>query len=114
MIELWNYFIYWLQDKLENRTFGAARSPMWEHARRQWIVKNPACAVCETEKGCEVHHKLPFHLHPERELDPTNFITLCRDHHYLFGHLLNWSAYNPEVEVDSKIYNGKIKSRLTE
>lgn len=99
-------------DYADYRTLGAARSPKWESVRKEFMKLHAICAVCSTTKDCEVHHKKPFHLDPALELDPTNFITLCRDHHYLFGHLLNWSAYNPEVDADARIYHDKIKNRL--
>ena len=111
MTHLWNSIIYWLMDRVQNRTFGARRSPRWEHLRRQHLIERPFCAVCETIEDCEVHHIKPFFLFPELELDPSNLITLCREHHYFFGHLNDWSSYNPDVETDALIYRGKLRNR---
>jgi 5-methylcytosine-specific restriction endonuclease McrA len=51
-----------------------------------------------------VHHKKPFHLFPQLELEPTNLITLCmesgKDCHIKLGHGDNFKAYNPNVEED--------------
>jgi hypothetical protein len=58
-----------------------------------------------------VHHKMPFHIDQSLELNPQNLITLCRPHHYLAGHLMNWSSYNPQVVVDSANWLAKINSR---
>jgi 5-methylcytosine-specific restriction protein A len=98
-------------DYAEYRTLGGQRSGLWPHVRNNFLVLNSSCAVCGKKEELEVHHKVPFHEKPELELDPQNLITFCGDHHFLFGHLLNWSSYNPEVEVDARIYHDKIKLR---
>lgn len=100
-----------LGDYSLQRTLGAERSSQWPRVRENYISLHPNCAVCATDKNCEVHHRLPFHDHPELELDPTNFITLCRDHHYLYGHLLNWSSFNVDVEADAMAMRFKINTR---
>ena len=73
--------------------------------------------MCGGKVKLEVHHKKPFHIHPELELDPTNFITLCEadkggvNCHLLFGHLGNFKSLNDTVETDAAQWNTKIKSR---
>jgi len=65
----------------------------------------------------EVHHILPFHIHPEKELDPSNLITLCekKDNgvncHLLFGHLGSFKSLNAFVVKDSHEWSKKIKGR---
>ena len=105
--------IQWFKDLWRGYpVFGsAARSPQWERVRKEWLKSHPQCAVTGDTKGCEVHHKKPFHLHPELELDPSNFITLRRDMHLLYGHLMNWSAFNDSVEEDTKLWYSKIQNR---
>lgn len=56
-------------------------------------------------KSVEVHHKKPFHLHPEYELDPDNLITLCEGKefsslacHLVFGHLGNYKLENQYID----------------
>lgn len=79
-------------------TFGAVRSPEWPKVRRQWLKENPQCAVCGKKTKLDVHHKIPFHIDPKRELDMSNLITLCADPcHIIFGHCGNWKLYRPNV-----------------
>lgn len=81
------------------------RSPRWPACRRAWLVQHPTCAACGSREMVQVHHKAPFHLFPQRELDPTNLITLCErpgvDHHLNIGHLGDWRKFNPRVEEDA-------------
>lgn len=53
-----------------------------------------------------VHHKVPFHIAPELELEESNLITLCmsedRHCHLLIGHGDSFKAYVPDVEGFSK------------
>jgi 5-methylcytosine-specific restriction enzyme A len=91
------------------------RSPHWPSVRRAHLLREPACAVCGATDDAQVHHVQPFHLHPERELDPANFITLCEragsNHHLLFGHLLDWHSWNPRVREDAAAWAEKIRTR---
>lgn len=93
-------------DKTPN---GAKRSPEWPKVRKAWLKEHPECAACGGKKKVEVHHRLPFHLHPEKELDPTNFISLCEakkecNHHLHFGHLGDYKLENPRVTEMVKEY----------
>lgn len=96
---------------------GKKRSGKWPAVRKAFLKKNPNCAVCDGKKKVEVHHKKPFHLHPELELDESNLITLCENKndgvncHLLFGHLGNFKSLNENVEDDSKLWKNKIKRR---
>lgn len=92
-----------------------ARSPEWPKAREEWLKQHGSCAVCGRTDSLQVHHKHPFHLHPELELDPENFITLCEhpetNDHYVFGHLRDWHSYNPDVESNAECYLKDLQSR---
>ena|SRR5258708_1851176 len=94
---------------------GAARSNHWPTVRKHFIEKNPCCVVCGGTEKLQVHHRHPFHLHPELELDEANLITLCeapgRNCHLVFGHLLNFRSFNPNVGADAAAWHDKIKSR---
>lgn len=92
---------------------GAGRSGSWPTIRKEWLKEHPACAVCNGIKKCEVHHKKPFDTNPELELDPTNFITLCRANscHLIFGHLGNYKSFNYMVTNDTIYFNSKITNR---
>jgi len=96
---------------------GAKRSNKWPAARKAFLKDHPNCAVCGGNKKVEVHHKRPFHLHPELELDPSNFITLCEEKkdgvncHLMVGHLGSFKSFNVDVEADAKTWNAKFKGR---
>ncbi|APB99005.1 HNH endonuclease [Polynucleobacter asymbioticus] len=95
----------------------AKRSGKWPSVRKHFLAINPACAVCGGFKKIEVHHKNPFHLHPELELDSSNLITLCEEDtngvncHLLFGHLGNFKSLNKTVVKDAATWNKKIQTR---
>ena len=96
---------------------GTARSPKWPAARKAHLEKFPTCAVCGGKEKLEVHHIRPFHLHPDLELDPSNFITLCESGggglncHLAFGHLGSFKSYNADVETDALVWSHKIETR---
>lgn len=80
------------------------RSTRWPAARRKHIKAFPECAACGSRVGLQAHHVAPFHLAPERELDPTNLLTLCEsvgglECHEFFGHGANFRAYVPDVRA---------------
>lgn len=93
----------------------AARSPHWSTVRKRHLEKFPTCAVCGGNVKLQVHHRHPFHLHPELELEESNLITLCeaqgRNCHLIFGHLLNFRSFNPDVGVDAATWGDKISHR---
>jgi len=96
---------------------GQKRSSKWVTVRKKYLLEHNKCAVCGGNKALEVHHKKPFHMHPELELDFNNFITLCEAKtngvtcHLLFGHLGNYKSININVDSDVKAWNNKIKNR---
>lgn len=82
------------------------RSPEWNKVRDEFIRMHPVCALCGTAKDLQVHHKKPFHLYPELELDKNNLITLCISKYWGFNcHLLaghgGYNKYeNPWIDED--------------
>jgi 5-methylcytosine-specific restriction endonuclease McrA len=81
-----------------------ARSPKWPHVEKLHLKLEPVCAACGSTKQLQVHHKKPFHLFPELELDLNNLITLCMDDkncHLKIGHGDNFKDYNPDVVEDA-------------
>ena len=82
----------------------AKRSSHWPVVQHGHLKLHPICECCGSNKKLNVHHKKPFHLYPELELEPTNLITLCMDKqcHLLIGHGNNFKDYNPNVEEDVK------------
>lgn len=107
--------IYWLLDFWRGTTFGAARSSKWSSTRRDFLKEHPLCAVCNTKGGFlkpnEIHHCQPFHLKPELELSNSNLITLCRPHHLLVGHLMNFKSFNATVREDADLWLKKVTNR---
>lgn len=90
----------------------ATRSPKWTTIRKQHLKDNPTCAACGRDKKLEVHHKIPVHINPESELDPSNLVTLCADPcHIIFGHLMNFKSYNKDVIEDCAVYLNKVKNK---
>ena len=98
---------------------GSSRSSQWPKVRLAHLATQPTCAVCGGKSKLQVHHRVPFHLNPALELDPTNLITLCESGkggvncHLFFGHLGNFSAFNPQVTTDSATWRKKVKDRPT-
>ena len=101
-----------LIDRLLGRLrYGSPRSSEWSKVRNDYLEKHPTCAVCGTNKKCEVHHIFPYHLKPELELNQKNLITLCRPHHLLFGHLMSWKSFNKKVISDTQTWKKKVANR---
>lgn len=100
----------------KNRKPKVERSPQWANLRKQWLAVNPTCAACDGKKKLEVHHIVPVHIDPSKELDSDNLITLCEqgshNDHFLFGHLLDWKSMNPSCIVDSQRIRGEIRARV--
>lgn len=87
------------------------RSSKWRSVREIHLSKNRVCAACGRDKDLDVHHIEPVYIKPERELDPTNLITLCADPcHLVFGHLMNYKRWNIDVIEDCASYYSKIKN----
>lgn len=95
---------------------GQERSPHWPTIQHKHLKKFPACAACGGNMNLNVHHKQPFHLYPELELEPTNLITLCmdgdKDCHIKLGHGSNFKAYNPHVEVHVELVKASFSMEL--
>jgi len=91
------------------------RSKDWPKLRNQWLQVHPRCAVCGEQKHLEVHHLIPVHFDPSKELDVTNLITLCEqkshNDHLLVGHLLDWKSMNPDCVDNAKLLQHEILMR---
>ncbi len=94
-------------------TCGVKRSPRWSTVRDGFLV-GKTCAACGGKRKLAVHHRKPFHLHPELELDLRNLIVLCGSPtacHFVFGHLGSWRSFNAAVDVDAADHLKKVKAR---
>ena len=87
------------------------RSSRWAAVRAAHLRKEPRCAACGGAKGLEVHHIIPVHVDPSKELLTDNLLTLCEDDHFTFGHLKSWHSFNKDVSGDCATYLEKIKGR---
>ena len=110
-------------DEMEERVgYGAdlvdvsetsARSPKWRKVRDTFFESHPSCAFkgCDCKGPFNVHHKKPFHLFPEHELDPNNLVTVCAggtgpdgrespNHHLWVAHQGDFKDFNPHVARD--------------
>lgn len=110
-----NRIIFWLKDYFRGVPTLGGRSSQWPRVRADFVKKFPLCQLCGGKKSVEVHHKQPFHLHPELELDENNLISLCEGNksvvcHRFFGHLGNYKNFNSSVVEDVKIWNKKLKT----
>lgn len=80
------------------------RSSQWGKLQKHIVTVNPLCEGCGATDHLQVHHKKPFHLHPELELDPSNLVVLCmkpgQECHLYLGHGDSWKAYNPNLEMN--------------
>lgn len=99
------------------RNWSNKRSKDWPNVREAHLKENATCAVCGGKESVEVHHKKPFHLAPELELEPTNLISLCEakkygvNCHLFFGHLGNYKTENLHLETDVKTWKKRFSER---
>lgn len=107
--------IEFIKNLFGSRTFGAIRSARWSEVRNRFLATHSKCEVCDTKGNLlnqlNCHHCTPFHVDPTLELNPNNLITLCRVHHFLFGHLMSWKSWNVDVRKDALDWSIKIKKR---
>src|SRR6056300_1305890 len=81
------------------------RSYTWSKVRKEHLKRNPECAACGRKDDLEVHHIVPYHVDPNRELDPSNLITLCGKYcHFVFGHFMDWKSWNENVIRDCTLH----------
>ena len=94
------------------------RSGLWPKVRVHQLQLHPTCAACGSTEHLTVHHVVPFHDDPSKELDEDNLITLCENPshncHFIFGHLLNWKSSNPNVREDAARYLKEVQNRPKE
>jgi len=86
----------WLKD--------FSRDGEWRPTRNQFIKKFDSCECCGSKTDLNVHHVYPVRWYPYLELEPYNLITLCRKHHFDYGHFRNWQKWNPDVWEMAQLY----------
>lgn len=88
------------------RMCGSPRNSKWPAKEREILALYPTCAACGDTRLLQVHHKKPFHLFPDLELDNENLMVLCMQHqcHFLIGHGGNWTRFNADVIKDARYF----------
>ena len=102
-------------DRMSGKALpGQRRDSKWRKLRKEFLKQFPRCAVCDGIKKIEVHHKVPFNLAPDLELEMDNLVTLCENKkyglncHLLIGHLGNYRRINAFVDCDVVVWKMKI------
>ena len=122
---MWNFLknLFYLNNKIQNlsveeiQILGLPRSSKWKKTREEHLKKQSFCMICGSTKNLVPHHILPFHMDAEKELDPENLITLCEGNfncHLFFGHLKNWTRYNPNIVEDARVWREKLGVKSNE
>jgi 5-methylcytosine-specific restriction endonuclease McrA len=82
----------------------ASRSPEWRAVEKHKVATQGTCEICGSTKRLQVHHVEPFHVEPDKELDPSNLVVLCMDTnecHFRVGHGggqgHGWRGWNPKI-----------------
>ena len=105
----------WLKNLFSYKLLGGVRSGKWVSVRRKFLKTHPYCAVCGRKstllKANEVHHVVPVNVDPLLELIENNLIVLCREHHFLVGHLCSWFSWNSNVRKNADEWRVKILQR---
>lgn len=95
-----------IKDRIQGKAPKGARrrSPYWRTIRKEFLKEFPFCAVCGRNTKLEVHHKLPYYMAPDLELEPSNLVTLCENKkngiscHLLGGHSGDFRSVNLNVD----------------
>jgi 5-methylcytosine-specific restriction protein A len=102
-----------------DRAFGLKRSSGWTPLQKRFLEENPRCPSCgRTErKWLRVHHKVPFHVRPDLELEWSNLMTLCEwptlNCHLWIGHGGRWDHYLPDPEAAAREMYRRLAARIT-
>lgn len=114
------YSLKQVQEHLQGKPGALHRASDWGTIRRHHLLLNPVCILCGGKEKLEVHHILPFHLHPDEEKNPANLATLCESMsngvncHLWMGHLGNFKSFNPQVLKDALEWSQRIRMRTFE
>ena len=106
-------WINWFRGNEYLKLGGIPRSGQWPTVRDKFL-RDEVCKVCGRKDRLVAHHKMPFHLFPEKELDPENLIALCErknvlNCHLIFGHFGDWTRYNINIERDTEVWQKRLK-----
>lgn len=104
-----------LKDRIQGKApRGAKRDSRWRMVRKHHLKKHPTCEVCNSKKALRVHHIIPFYIAPDKELLPSNLVTLCENKkygincHLLLGHEGSFRKTNPSCKLDIMTWRLKL------
>ena len=107
--------LFSLGDYNSAKLGGAMRNDGWSKASRDFINEHPLCEMGLHKPTLlnilNTHHVIPFNKRPDLEMLESNWIVLCRFHHFIHAHLRNWSSSNPNIREDCDLLNKKIHER---
>lgn len=116
MLKTIKHGINLIRHSLRDVGVGAKRSNKWPTVEKHFREAHPACAACGGIARLNIHHCVPFHLDPEKELDPNNLITLCmgeKECHLHIGHggsFRNWVKNVREYAAEALSHPEKFES----
>lgn len=116
-MSLWLRLLLWLLNAVglcrppTQHVVEGDRSPDWPRVRAEHLRKEPECQVCGTRENIDVHHIVPVWIDRFQELSRENLVSLCRPHHFLFGHLMAWSSVNERCMADVRQWQERIRNR---
>ena len=94
----------WFHGKPQVSWREEMRSSKWPTVRKHHLQKEDRCQWCGGRENLQVHHRFPFHLQPQLELEDSNLITLCEkpgeNCHLIHGHNDDWKKFNPHIRED--------------
>lgn len=83
----------------------------WPKVKRVYLRNHRECAACPRRTNLDVHHKVPIWVNKNLELDESNLMTLCKEHHLFVGHLMSWKSWNPGADVHAALWKKRIEQR---
>ena len=109
----YDWWFKFIQGVFDPGALGVARSPGWAEDSRNAI--KAAGNLCQMGlhkpsllNPLATHHIQSFHEHPELEREPSNWIVLCRLHHFIHAHFGNWKDSNPQIKEDAAAFTWEI------
>ena len=102
-----------IKDVVQGKTsITKRRHKDWRSFRKDYLKICNECKICGSKRKLAVHHIVPFHVDPSRELQTSNCMTLCFYCHLIFGHLKNYKSYNRQIQFDAIEWEKRIKERI--